>query len=58
MVDLLEDTKGKSMYIRGDEERIWSKVVDKFNLVDSYLISSQRKGPLYTRQKHCGLHFD
>lgn len=46
------------MYIRGDEERIWSKVVDKFNLVDSYLISSQRKGPLYTRQKHCGLHFD
>lgn len=57
-MDLPEDTKGKSTYIKGGEERIWSKIVDKFDLVDSYLIVYQRKGPLYTKQMHCGCHFN
>lgn len=58
MMDLPEDTRGKSTYIRGREERIWSKIVDKFDLIDSYLVASQRKGPLFTRQKHYGLRFN
>lgn len=41
MVDLLDGTRGKSTYIKGGEERIWSKIyVDKFGSVDSYLITS------------------
>lgn len=58
MVDMPDDSMGKSTFIRGAEERIWSKVVDKFDLVDAYLVASQRRGPIYTRQKHCGLRFN
>lgn len=46
MVDLPEDSKGKNMYICRGEERIWMKIVDRFDFVDAYLITSKRKSPL------------
>ncbi|KAL3700161.1 hypothetical protein R1sor_018183 [Riccia sorocarpa] len=58
MVELHEDTRGKSALIAGAEDRSWRQLSNDKGLVDSYLCAVETTGGSYTRQAFCGRRFD
>ncbi|KAL3677078.1 hypothetical protein R1sor_027026 [Riccia sorocarpa] len=58
MVELSDDSKGKSALLSGAEARAWKQLVLTKGVVDAYLCSVARSGGLYTRQAFCGLRLD
>lgn len=58
MVELHDDTIGPSTHLHGIEERGWINLVDHLDLIDLYMTTVCRKGPIFTRQAQCGVFFD
>lgn len=48
MVEFHEDSSGTSSVIHGAEGRQWCSVQDKFDLLDLYLVASQRQGTWFS----------
>ncbi|KAL3677066.1 hypothetical protein R1sor_027014 [Riccia sorocarpa] len=58
MVELYEDSKGKSALVSGAEARSWKYVAESKGLVDAYLCAVTTTGGFFTRQAFCGLRYD
>ncbi|KAL3699881.1 hypothetical protein R1sor_017903 [Riccia sorocarpa] len=58
MVELSDDSKGKSALLSGAEARAWKQLALTKGVVDAYLCSVARSGGLYTRQAFCDLRLD
>ncbi|KAL3690380.1 hypothetical protein R1sor_016689 [Riccia sorocarpa] len=58
MVELYEDSKGKSALISGAEARTWKHLAERKGLVDAYLCAVTTTGGLFTRQAFCGQRYD
>ncbi|KAL3688249.1 hypothetical protein R1sor_014558 [Riccia sorocarpa] len=57
-IELQEDSKGRSVMIRGAEERAWKRLTYKTDMVGAYLAATTIEGGLYTRLAFCGERFD
>ncbi|KAL3698418.1 hypothetical protein R1sor_012494 [Riccia sorocarpa] len=58
MVDLHDDSKGKSALISGSEARAWRQLTQTKGLIDAYLCCAEKSGGLFTRQAFCGQRLD
>ncbi|KAL3686168.1 hypothetical protein R1sor_004190 [Riccia sorocarpa] len=58
MVELNDDSKGKSALISGAEARAWKALSQEHGLVDAYLCAVTRTGGLFTRYAFCGRRYD
>ncbi|KAL3683336.1 hypothetical protein R1sor_001358 [Riccia sorocarpa] len=58
MVELYEDSKGKSALVSGAEARSWKYLAESKGLIDAYLCAVTTTGGLFTRQAFCGLRYD
>ncbi|KAL3700896.1 hypothetical protein R1sor_018918 [Riccia sorocarpa] len=58
MVELHDDTKGKSAHISGAEARTWKHLAQNKGMVDAYLCAVKRSGGLFTRHAFYGLRHD
>ncbi|KAL3675715.1 hypothetical protein R1sor_025663 [Riccia sorocarpa] len=58
MVELPDDSRGKSALIVGAEARCWKHLTKSKDLVDAYFCVLHRTGATFTRQAFCGNRFD
>ncbi|KAL3676664.1 hypothetical protein R1sor_026612 [Riccia sorocarpa] len=58
MVELYEDSKGKSALVSGAEARSWKHLAENKRLVDAYLCAVTMTEGLFTRQVFCGQRYD
>jgi hypothetical protein len=58
MVEMPEDSFGTSTIFHGTECHVWHSFVDQHDLLDLYLCSSRRRGPIHTRQAQSGARTD
>ncbi|KAL3680699.1 hypothetical protein R1sor_023655 [Riccia sorocarpa] len=58
MVELPDDSKGKSALATGAEARSWKSLTNKYGLVDAYLCSATTTGGCFTRYAFCGQSYD
>ncbi|KAL3677972.1 hypothetical protein R1sor_020928 [Riccia sorocarpa] len=58
MVEVLEDSKGKSALATGGEARAWKQLAGRNGLIDAYLSAVNTSGGVFTRQAFCGSRFD
>jgi exonuclease III len=58
MMEFLKDSAGTSALLHGAEARSWARAQDQLDLLDLYLILSQRRGSWYTQQAMCGERLD
>lgn len=49
MVEMFDDSVGRSAHLHGTEERSWKRLVENLDLMDQYFMVVARKGPVYTR---------
>ncbi|KAL3701298.1 hypothetical protein R1sor_019320 [Riccia sorocarpa] len=58
MVELTDDSKGKSALLAGSEGRAWKYLAQQVGLVDSYLCAVTRAGGSFTRYAFSGKRYD
>lgn len=58
MVDLFDDSIGAFARLHDSKERSWRILVDKLDLIDSYLMVAHIKGFIFTRQAVSGNWLD
>ncbi|KAL3696899.1 hypothetical protein R1sor_010975 [Riccia sorocarpa] len=58
MVELWDNSSGKSAIIAGSEARAWKSFSQSNGLVDSYLAAASRKGGNFTRHAFYGRRYD
>ncbi|KAL3676485.1 hypothetical protein R1sor_026433 [Riccia sorocarpa] len=58
MVDLPDDSRGKTAHIAGAEARCWKEVCNRKGLIDAYLTAVNKTGGNFTCQAFCGRRFD
>ncbi|KAL3688486.1 hypothetical protein R1sor_014795 [Riccia sorocarpa] len=58
MVELQEDSRGKTALMAGAEARAWKQLTLRKGLIDAYLCATKMSGGVFTCQAFCGLRLD